>query len=119
MSDKTIAEIFAERLARLLDVQHGMQKEIADTVGISPSRMNNIIKGRRGTDEDLRRAICKVLKVNYDEFIFGRNTDSHVATSDDPELQKFVDLYRQYGSQAFLRSCIERLEAIKKIIEEE
>ena len=111
-----ISEIFAEQLTKWLSAEpHGRQREIAEAVGISPSRLNNIIRGRRGGDEDIRRAICAFLKVDYDPFLFG---PGKTGETDEPELQEFINLYRQYGTPAFLRACTRRLMAIKELVEE-
>ena len=113
---RPIPEIFAARLEKWLDAEpHGRQREIAEAVGISPSRLNNIIKGRRGGDEDLRRAICKFIKGDYEAFLFGPG--NYLVTGDEVELQEFIGLYRQYGTPAFLRACTRRLMKIKEVIE--
>ncbi|HAS53374.1 MAG TPA: hypothetical protein DCS42_04170 [Nitrospiraceae bacterium] len=112
---QTIAQRFAAQLNKALAGEpHGKQKEMAEAIGVTPSRLNNIIRGRRGGDEDLRREICKYLGRDYEEFLFGRGG---AVTQEDDELQEFVELYRRYGSRAFLESCIDRLREIKSVIE--
>lgn len=116
---QTIAQRFAIQLNKALAGEpHGKQKEMAEAIGVSPSRLNNIIRGRRGRDgaEDLRREICRYLGQDYEEFLFGR-TGGTTVTKEDDELREFVSMYRRYGSRAFLETCLDRLREIKSVIE--
>ncbi len=112
----TISQRFAAALEKYLAAElHGKQKDVADALGFSPSRFNNIVSGRRRSDEDLRREVCRILHLDYDEFI-GISGKARVT---DERLEEFITLYSQYGSPGFLQNCIKRLLEIKRITEEE
>jgi len=115
---ETIEEIFCRKIAAELAVRpHGYQAELAGNLGVSKSALNNLIRGRRGSTEDLRRAICREIGRDYDEFVLGVERPESPAAS--PQFQEFLDLYSRYGSPAFLEMCIDRLKAIKVTVEGE
>jgi len=112
--NQTISEQFARKLDLWFSSQHGKQKEVAEALGLKPSRLNSFVKGKRKTSEDIRLAICREIGVDYEQFLTGKIAKEEPV---DPELDLFLDLYRQYGHPALLRQVIDKLMEIKRIIE--
>lgn len=62
---------FSTALEHIFKFKDVTQAEVAKRVGISPSSINDYIKGRRGTNtpEDIRRKISYALDWNYEELL--------------------------------------------------
>ncbi len=71
MEREPIAEYFRLALEETLGpvAQRGVQARIAATAGISPSYLNDILKGRTDGSEDVRRAISKAIGQSYEQMI--------------------------------------------------
>ena len=81
------------RISQYRKEQGLSQKEFAELIGASNSRVSNWEQGRNGPDADILADICRVLKVSPSELL-----DIHLSDSDD-ELSahewKIVRAYRQ------------------------
>ena len=81
------------RISQYRKEQGLSQKEFAELIGASNSRVSNWEQGRNGPDADILADICRVLKVSPSELL-----DIHLSDSDD-ELNahewKIVRAYRQ------------------------
>ena len=65
-----IDKYFAKKLGEVIATQDvGAQTKLAGKLDITRGAINNILKGRRGTDEDLRRKISKIMEMDYDGII--------------------------------------------------
>jgi len=137
MAIKQIDRIFVEKISSFFAAcPHGYQKEIAEKIGVEPSFLNNVIHGRRGSTEEVRRNICEAIGVgDYEKWMFGDikqvatgsgtsvqsagannvTTVNTIAEEADEELEEFLNLYRGYGSKEYLRQCVERLRQIKSV----
>jgi len=63
----TIENIFLEELRRVISERpRGYQTEIAKALKINTSTFSNMICGRRGWEEDERRAVAKFVGLDYD-----------------------------------------------------
>lgn len=82
------AELFREALNSLLKKQgHGSQARLADSVRISRSVLNDIVKGRTGGPEELREKLAQELGFTYEGMIsLGRK----LTGGDDPKSAKIT-----------------------------
>jgi phage repressor protein C with HTH and peptisase S24 domain len=66
----TIERLFVEKLQGAIGhMGYGSQADIAEKLNMSRGTFNNMLKGRRGTNEEIRRAISKIIGIDYDEII--------------------------------------------------
>jgi transcriptional regulator with XRE-family HTH domain len=86
----TIQRVFAENLREFVKDRRGLQVVLAKKLGIARGTISNIVAGNRGTTEDMRRQICDILEVNYDEMTKD-NGDSHRKENIVLDIKKQVD----------------------------
>ncbi len=70
MRRELISEIFRAALQKWVDERgRGSQAWLARATGLTPSQINDCLKGRRGGPEENRRKICRVIGVDYEAFL--------------------------------------------------
>jgi len=63
----TIENDFIKELRAIIEKKHrGYQIEIANAMKIKASTLSNMVCGRRGMDEELRRKVAAYVGMNYD-----------------------------------------------------
>ena len=81
------------RISQYRKEQGLSQKEFAELIGASNSRVSNWEQGRNGPDADILAEICRVLKVSPSELL-----DIHLSDSEDrlnAQERKVIRAYRQ------------------------
>lgn len=74
----TIENIFLEELRRVISERpRGYQTEIANALKINTSTFSNMVCGRRGWEEDERRAVAKFVGLDYDHIATGATATTH------------------------------------------
>jgi len=73
-------DLFGNKLRYYRKLRNFTQEELADQVGISPTHITNIEKGRKGVSLEVLRLICKKLDVSVTDVLpyeYGRE-DLHL-----------------------------------------
>ena len=81
------------RISQYRKEQGLSQKEFAELIGASNSRVSNWEQGRNGPDADILAEICRVLKVSPSELLDIHLSDSEDKLSDHE--RKIIRAYRQ------------------------
>ena len=80
------------RLKQLREQNGYSQEELAKLLNTSRSRIGMYEQGRRQPDFEMQEAIADLFNVTID-YLFGRKNDE---PEQDPDLNKALELYRQY-----------------------
>lgn len=80
------------RLKQLREQNGYSQEELAKLLNTSRSRIGMYEQGRRQPDFEMQEAIADLFNVTID-YLFGRRNDE---SEQDPDLNKALELYRQY-----------------------
>lgn len=117
---------FGERLVYYRELAGLKQKELAEALGITPTRLNYWEKGKREPDLQMFESICKVLHVEGD-VLLGRKSENESkdfknnATPEEFESlvkkYRFLDTDGQETVKNILNHEVKRVQAIRELEE--
>ena len=89
------------------------QKEFAELIGASNSRVSNWEQGRNGPDADILAATCRVLKVSSGELL-----DIHLSDSEDKLSDQERKALRAYRQKPELQQAVNILLGVQETQED-
>lgn len=95
------------RIAKYRKLKNYSQREFAELIGVSGSRVSNWEQGTHRPDVDLLADICRVLDVSPSELL-----DVHLSTDELSEQER--QLILAYRANSSLRPAVDKLLGIDK-----